>query len=155
MSEIDLSSTSITNKVEAPFNSAIDCLIRISRILQKIERVSVEYILYSDISAFRLNAGQAQHIKARLVKQLFVQSIPLMTPNSKIIISNEIKKIKLSVKKSFDRTGTCGSSVELFDQTVDEKLDDLVIMIEEDLQRSNFFMPPRKQPGAAVAQAHN
>ena len=150
MSELEQPTTNSTYKSDAPFNSAVDCLMRISRILQRIEKISVEYTLYSDISGIKLNAGQAQHIKARLVKQLYVQAIPLMSKNAKENILRKINNIKLHFSKSYNRTGNSSVKNEIYNVDVDNELDMVVIDIEEDLQSSNFFMPPKKIAGRAI-----
>ena len=148
MSELEQPSTDY--KSDAPFNSAIDCLMRISRLIQKIEKVSVEYILYTDIPGLRLSAGQAQHIKARLTRELYKQARPLMNKAPKESLLTRLKNIQLKVKKSFDRSGQKYVITEVFDKDIDWELDNIVMEIEDDLQENNFFMPPKRRAGQAV-----
>lgn len=142
------------NSPAAPFNAAIDCLMRISRLLQKIEKVSTEYTLYTDIIGIKLNAGQAQHIKHRLVKQLVLQSIPLLSDSKRKELWAQACSIVPKAKQTMDtKTGKNNSAYEIFDDAVDKKLDDVVFNVQLDLQdKGKFFMPPRKDPMRAVLE---
>ena len=142
------------NSPAAPFNAAIDCLMRLSKLIQDIRKVSTEYTLYTDIIGIRLNAGQAQHIKHRLVKQLIVQAIPLLTDDSRKSLWDRIQKIKPKIKETMNsKTGKDSNVYEVFDEGIENKLDDIVFRVQSDLQeKGKFFMPPRKDPMRAVLQ---
>ena len=142
------------NSPAAPFNAAIDCLMRISNLTKKIEKVSTEYTLYSEIVGIKLNAGQAQHIKHRFVKQLIIQSTPLLSTNARKDLWDRVTAIQLKVKNNMDyKTGKNTSSYELYDESINEALDRIVLDLQIDLQdKGKFFMPPRKDPMRAVLQ---
>lgn len=144
-----------TNSPAAPFNAAIDCLMRISKLIQDIKRVSVEFSMHTGIAGINLTSGQAQHIKRRLVKQLYVQAIPLLSDTSRETIKKMIDGVRPIVFQPVGRTGKKANDIEIYDIGIDEKLDDIVIEIEKDLQdHGKFFMPPRLDPRRAILRGH-
>lgn len=148
MSELDLPTSSY--KSDAPFNSAIDCLMRISDLIKKIAKVSIEYTLYDNVAGIHLTGGQAQHIKHRLIIELYKQASVLMTKDAKKEIWPKIMAVKLLVRKEYDRVGQTTKTVEVYSDQVNMELDKIELDILDDLQDSNFFMPPKKKAGMAV-----
>lgn len=143
-----------SNNSAAPFNAAIDCLMRISRLLQKIEKVSVEHTVFTDIFGIRITAGQAQHLKFRLAYQLYIQSIPLLTKEGRVSIKAQLDAIKLKFATPYNsKTGKAYHGVEVYDDKIEMYLNDIVIDIQKDLQdNGKYFMPPRKDPMRAVLE---
>lgn len=145
-----------SNSPEAPFNAAIDCLMRIAGIIKKIEKVSTEYILYTDIQGIKLTAGQAQHMKKRFVMELIKQATPLISANRRKEFWDKVKAVPLKVNTSFNsKTNKTTSVSEVYDDKINIQLDEIVIDVQIDLQdKGRFFMPPRKDPSRAVGEGH-
>lgn len=119
----------------AAFNMAIASLMRIHDILKLITKYSMSSFNTS------LAPGPIQHMKYRLVRQLYVQSVPLMKPESKKPIKDNLNKIKLAREVTPTKQVT-----ELYDHQVEMDLDDCICEIEEALQIQGYFMPPRSDP---------
>lgn len=121
--------------IGAPFNMAVASLMRIHDILKDITKYSM--------SSFNTNMppGPIQHMKYRLVRQLYVQSVPLMKNDDKGPLVKELDSIQL--KREVTPTGVV---TELYDHEVEKKLDQLICKIEEALQVQGYFMPPKSDP---------
>lgn len=132
---------------EGKFNAAVETLMKISAILSKIETVSTEYVLFTNMSGIALTAGQAQHTKHRLVKMLLLRAAPLMKSVERTEeIYKDILGIKLKVNNKVDNlTGNISSVVEEFDPEIDVKLDIIILKIEAELQKGKHFMPDKSK----------
>ncbi len=121
--------------IGAPFNMAVASLMRIHDILKLITKYSMSSFNTS------LPPGPIQHMKYRLVRQLYVQSVPLMKKESKKPIKDTLNSIKLSREVTPSKNVT-----ELYDHKVEMELDDCICEIEEALQVQGYFMPPKSDP---------
>lgn len=140
-----------TNAAAAPFNNAIDCLMKISDIITKIQRVSTEYVLYTDIPGIRLSSGQAQHIKHRLIRMLIIRAAPLMSENARIESRKKIMTIKTEYSITYDKVGKRQTRKETYSEEIDLQMDALIFYIVTDLQdKGKYYMPPRDDPRRAV-----
>ncbi len=138
------------NREEAAvFNMAIATLQRIDLILREIKLISVGNSMQA--YGFEMNMGLAQHTKLKLVKQLFIQSIPLFNPKQrdkqKKEIQGMIDKIQPPIIKHISRYSRRGHYFsEGYSPDVEKQLDEVVIRIEEILQQEQYFMPPKSSP---------
>ena len=120
----------------APFNMALATLERVNNILREITEISVgEY--GGNIQCF--------YAKLKLVKQLFLASIPLIdNKEEKDKLQKEIFKLNQMFGVKYDarsqkRRLTCYKEI-------DTELDYVIIKIQEVLQKEKYFMPPKNDP---------
>jgi len=131
----------------APFNMALKTLEKVHNILVAIEKSSVYYSNDGEVTIL-FKPGQAQHIKYRLVRQLFIQSIPLFdrkrddTQDWITEMGTRIKEVQLIYGNRFYDNKLVGK-FEGFNQDIDDELDDIVIEISQQLQIEGYFMPPK------------
>ena len=123
----------------APFNLALTTLMDIRQILREIRWVSTY-----DMGQ---TPGQNQHTKWKLVKQLFIQSTPLLKDEKQAEIKKNLDKISPKWIKKVDAkymyVGKSGFA-ERFDPGVDKALDEVTIQIQDALQAEGYFMPPHE-----------
>lgn len=134
-------------KEGAPFNSAVDTLMRISDILKDITKITIGVYQGSQIQ----DQGQVQETKYRLVNMLRVMATPLLKKEQVIELNEEWNKIELFKV----RTGTPGKGsnvVVKFSPEVENKLDEFTIDLQFILQEEGYFMPPKGDPRFAFAQ---
>lgn len=131
----------------APFNMALFTLEKIHNLLKMIAMVSAG--LEQETNQL-LGQGKAQHIKCKLVKQLYIQCVPLLDPIKnkqwKVDMLKRIREIKPLLGKRIDRFGKFTGSFESFSSNIEDELDDVVIEIQERLQEEKYFMPPKNDP---------
>lgn len=130
----------------APFNMALKTLEKIHNILIQIALVSV--IPTPTDMNYNLALGKAQHAKYALVRQLYIQSIPLFdkkqTAEWKIEMNQGIRDLKKDlITASVYNNGKIIGMEERYSHEMDEILDDVTIEIEETLQDEGYFMPPK------------
>lgn len=131
----------------APFNMALFTLEKIHNILKLIIMVSSGY----DENENPISSGKAQHLKYSLIRQLYVQSIPLLDPVKnkewKKEMWEKIKNINLKWKQIIDtsRSKIVGYS-ELATKDNEILFDEIIIEIQERLQEEKYFMPPKDDP---------
>lgn len=121
----------------APFNFALATLMRINSIIELIGRVNL------------MGEERSQFIKLDLIKQLFIQSIPLINKQeTKDALKKKIDDLKLpEPKKIFDLNGTFVRYEVTFDSKAEAALDKLEVDIQEALQAEGaYFMPTRSDP---------
>ena len=131
---------------KAPFNMAIATLERLSDILREINKVEQSFIPLE----------MKQERKVYLVKQFYIQSVPLLTekqrtelqPKAMQIIPKEQKIIETKIGAASRITG----KKVVYDPDLDNILNILLIDIQVSLQDGKYFMPPRKDRGRAVAE---
>ena len=129
----------------APFNMALNTLERLGKILEEIKQVSVTP---SDV----LSGGDIQHIKFRLVKQFWIQSVPLMSKGQKEEIQKKFNEIKLNfVPKVINKH--IADYVPSFSPKAEQELDEIIILVQEKLQDQKYFMPPKSDPKVAWRQS--
>ncbi len=128
----------------APFNMALFTLEKIHNILKHIVNASI-------VVDERVTAGQIQHMKYRLVRQLFIQSITLI--DRKKEGNKEWKKgmaIRIKVVQLYFGEKTRGEQIvgnfQAYNQDTEDELDDITIDIQERLQDEGYFMPPKDDP---------
>lgn len=132
----------------AVFNMAISTLEKIHNILRNIAMVSVGFTIDSEETTL-MDPGKSQHIKYRLVNQLFIQSIPLIDSNKYEDWKNDMKdRIRRIVPRYGARYSDCKQvgSFEVFVPEIEFELDDIVIEIQEQLQKEGYFMPSKHDP---------
>ena len=133
---------------------AIATLERLGNLLTEIKNISLGVMPGNR----PINSnGEIQHIKYKMVKQFFVQSVPLLKDaDEKIILSrlNKIKPIYVNyMQKSNNKLGfTKVGDIPYYSEVIENALDDILIKIQNFLQRDGFFMPPKHDPRAAWKQ---
>ena len=86
-------------------------------------------------------------IKYMLVRQLYIQAIPLLIEPEEKTIQDNLEKIKLP--KPISKSNAGGSDAHTlypYSLDIENKLDNIVIEIQNALQRQGYFMPPKNDP---------
>ncbi len=131
----------LTQSKEAPFNMAIATLKRLDEILVEIKTASSMTVLDPVIS---------QSIKINLVRQFFLNAIPLLEEKDikrfrKTIFSlRETKRKKIS--NSAYGESKVGEMVSVYDYRMDLYLDNILVEVQLALQKNRFFMPSSNNP---------
>lgn len=141
------SSNNSTEQTEGKFNSGIDTLMDISLILKELRNVSVR----SHLQEFKeqLPIGRAQHIRVKLLRHLFIRSVPLI--DKKLI--PDLKK-RIFALKVFWRSNGAGSDIkgeinklvppgyyEGYSPNLEDDVDEIIVDISIALQESGgYFM---------------
>jgi len=139
--EID---TKLQDKGTAPFNMALNTLEKVHNILKQIVLVSSGYFI--ERSGEDLTPGKAQHVKYRLVRQLFIQSIPLFDKETTKDWVEKMRKklwqIKPTISNNY-KDNVVVSQFESYSEKLNDDLDDITIDIQAQLQLEGYFMPPK------------
>lgn len=121
---------------EAAFNAAIATLMRLDRILIDIKDNSI---------AEKRTKGKKQHYKYRLVKAFYVQSVPLIKDKEdKDLIKKKLLAIKLIYREVIAWNNY--TTPKYIDE-IENELDDILILIQEALQKGGHFMPEKRDTG--------
>ena len=131
-----------STETKAPFNMAISTLESLRAILNNIRRLAED--IYLDDAA-------KQKLKINLVKRFYVDSSPLLKTDVveryKSILN--IKPKEYIVVKDYRKTN---KRKVIFDQQLEEVLDQCLIEIQRELQLEKYFMPPKKDLSRAVSE---
>lgn len=137
----------------AVFNMAIAQLQMLNGILKNIAMLGSVY--FESGSEEELSPGKAQHIKYRWVRQLFIQSTPLLDIKTdaewKKTTYEKVKNVKLTFLKKCRNNEVVGY-VESYNSEIENLLDDIVMEIQERLQCHKYFMPPKNDVRFAWSQ---
>jgi len=140
-SEIEMNESSKPDS--APFNMAL-------RTLEKIHDISRSITIASSKPyTGEMTSGKSQHLKYTLIKQLFIQSLSLVTKETQAYKDKvwvDIKNIKLEWKLLKNNSKVVGM-VENATNKIEIKLDELTMEILDKLQVEGYFMPPRNDVG--------
>ena len=135
---------------KAPFNMAINTLERLGETLNQIRRIEQE---------FMIPEATRQEMKIGLVKQFFVQASPLLLDHAaekKALIQERVMVLEPKRLPRLVSNGTGASVVRgtkvVYDFKLDQKLDALLIEIQDTLQEGRYYMPPRRNKGRAAAE---
>lgn len=129
----------IDQNTAAPFNMAISTLESIREILREIKQVGM------------FQTGESQKLKIELTKQLLLQSVPLLDPETVALIKEKVLSLKPIEADEVNKfTGRFIRRKIIFDWDMDRKLNDFSLEIQQKLQKKNYFMPPRKDLSKAV-----
>lgn len=137
-----------SDPIKAPFNMAIATLERIHNILTKIASISSDPIIPSDVK---------QSIKVQLVKDLFIQSCALLKPKveqdiRKDFLELQPKSLQIIQSNGYGSYKKTDQQKEVYDWELEKKLNTLILKVQRELYYENYFMPPKKDPGRAVAE---
>ncbi len=119
----------------APFNLALATLERINKIL----------INFSSISLSVPDDVERCLLKKKMVKQLYIASVPLiMKRDKKLALKKQVDGLDSLFKKNYNQVEktskiTCRLNTE-------DRIDIVCMMIQEVLQEKNYFMPPGNDP---------
>lgn len=124
-------------KLNAPFNMAVDTLQRCGEILRDIKNLSATP--YLDIFSKQIE-------KINLVKQFFANCSPLLSEKT-------VKKYMfiLAIEPSNKREVNIKNQIQYlkpsFNFKLDTKLDTILVNLQRELQKEgNYLMPSRKDP---------
>jgi hypothetical protein len=129
-----------TTGLSAPFNMAIDTLMRLGRILDKVTLVGIDPMLTQNLK---------QQTKVYLVKQFFVQASPLLNPDVVVKYTPTFNSLRPNERMiATTRSGIIKKKEvkSLFDWDLEEKLDKFLLDIQTELQNEKYFMPPKNDP---------
>lgn len=116
------------------FNMAVASLMRLDAILRDIKETSKQ----------TMNMGQAQHVKAKLVKDFFVQASVLFKDETKM---KELWERVKDLKPQWTSGGEGNLGKPIFNRDLDLKLDDIIIDTQSELQKTGVFMPEYEDEG--------
>lgn len=136
-------------KDSAPFNMALATLERLSELLKEIKNVSLGF---TEGVGYSLPTGETQYAKYKLIKQFFIQAVPLLKEKEEGIIEVEFKKLRPSSRKVNDRYGKYKGEQLVYNEQLEQQLDKLLITIQNFLQADGYFMPPREDPRYAFTK---
>ena len=132
----------------APFNMALATLEKVNELLKRYATISTFYF----DGGVQMEKGQAQHTKARILRQIFLQSIPLFDIEADREFKEEINKETKEIFNKLEHINILNperkviGKREHFNQDIENELDDILIKIEEKLQEHRYFMPSKKDP---------
>ncbi|MBU0706627.1 hypothetical protein KJ807_05445 [Patescibacteria group bacterium] len=132
---------------EAPFNMAIATLQRLDSIIKSYQVVSLSI----DPKTGNIISPMARlGNKLELVKQFNINAHPILSPEQRIEITKRIKSLPMLSEQKWQSNydGYSGEHYINPKTNADEMLDDIIMAIENMLQR--YFMPSAKDIKSAV-----
>lgn len=130
------------NKPE--FSIINSTLMRINNILQEIKDISIKTELHPNNVNY-LSKGRGQHMKLKLVKDLFIQSVAFLPTKEVDVLWNKINSLKPEYRTTSDYNNKY--KVAHFNSEIEESLDLFLIEIQMKLQNKGFFDPTKKWGG--------
>jgi len=126
---------------KAPFNMAIATLMSLRYTLDRIRDIEgrIDY-----------PASERQRIKIELVKRFFVDSSPLLGEDG----SNKYKYVLDFKPMQVIKVNKIGEQkkVTIYSMELNKKLDESLLEIQIELQKSKYFMPPSDDLGTSVGR---
>jgi hypothetical protein len=123
---------------DAPFNMAVATLMRLDTILQQIR--TIDFLFQSD-------SPDKQKAHIGLVKQFYINAIPLLADAEVTDYKDRVLKIEL---KSTSRVKAGNQSMRYYyDKDIEMELNTILIELQQKLKK--YFMPKAKDPSRAVA----
>jgi len=132
----------------APFNMALNTLERLGGILTDIHKTAADGTL---------SPAQRQFIMVSHIKHFFSQACPLLEPKTVEMLSPKVLELNAGeISVNLTRNGTVIRTEKnlVFNQELEERLFNLLIEIQMELQKLKYFMPPRRDLGAAVGRVN-
>ncbi len=133
-------------KSSSAFNMAISTLERLSKILDDIKIVSVQTPIDQNKS------GTGQHIKIEYVKQFYIQAVPLLKEPDEKSLKPKLDKIQPQYWKKTNPYDNHVEYISKYNYKIECMLNNLLIEIQNCLQRDGFFMPPKDDPRFAFGK---
>ncbi len=130
---------------EGKFNIAVSYLLSINDILREIKDISLKTSIRVVEHPNFLSVGEGQRLKYKLLRNLYVQAMPLVKGkkgNDMDKIWKMIKNVKLhriDINKKKD--GYDPFWVDVYTKDVENELDELILAIQVQLQNNKYFMP--------------
>ncbi|MHA2019063.1 MAG: hypothetical protein ACTSXY_12415 [Promethearchaeota archaeon] len=131
----------IEQQSSAPFNMAVATLMRLDAILTDIKNIVREGLSKNS----RLQLVEAQRIKYNLVKQFFIQAIPLLRKDDIESLKKDLEGVSFNTKElsEIEKRKVATS----YSPKLENKMNDFLMEIQLKLQASgNYFMPPKGDP---------
>jgi len=126
----------------AVFNMALDTLKRIGKILEEIKQLSYK-------TEYTMEVRQA--VKISLVKHFFIQASPLLANETTKEYKTEILKLTPKITKIFTNKGfgidPLKDTLITYDVDLEIRLDEILIELQTQLQKQNYFMPKAEDEG--------
>jgi len=128
----------------APFNMAIATLMRLDAILTDIKNIAMEGLSKSS----KINMQESQRIKFNLVKQFFIQSIPLLKKEQINSLKEKLNNITFPELENNNLVNYKKQKIaNSYNPTMDKKMNNFIINVQLKLQEAgNYFMPPKNDP---------
>lgn len=128
------------NKID--FNMAQATLMRIDNIFKEIKEISIRTELPQNNPSF-LRKGKGQHMKLKLTRDLFVQAVPLLSTGDVELLRNKMQGLKPLYKamEVWNSGNKEKVNVALYNEGLEQSLDDFIIDLQIKLQKKGFFMP--------------
>jgi hypothetical protein len=125
----------------APFNIYMDTLKRLGEILRELRDTS---------SAIEITQDIKQQRKIALVKQFFLNAVPLLKDEIVFVYRDRV----LGLKESTSRVANVGYGGEtkimgntlIYDPKLEIELDQILLELQSVLQKEKYFMPPKHDP---------
>lgn len=136
----------LDNNSPAPFNSAIDTLMRLGKILDDMRSLVTNPILSNH---------QKQSMKVRLTKDYFIVASPLLKAEIKQKLKERCNNLMPNEKNFVSTKGGIVQKSEvksMFSWELEQKLDNFLVDVEDELQKDGYFMPPRKDLSKAITE---
>lgn len=125
----------------APFNMALDTLKRLSDIFREFTQISMDLTIPDNLR---------QSKKISLVKSFFLNAAPLLQEDKVREFQPQVFSLKCKEVKVVSRTEGKEDKVSgfriMFDQELNDKVDNLILEISLALQKEKYFMPPKTDP---------
>lgn len=140
----------------APFNMAISTLQRLDRILEDIKITSAGYIpMGIGETGQKIETAIGLDMKIRLIKQFFMQSIPLLKEKQRIELAKHLKEIPNNERWELRGSGHSAKKVwaKYYSNQLEGMWDNFLCLIQIELQKENYFMPPKNDPRFMMGQS--
>lgn len=110
----------------AKFNIGLDAQKIVAEILKRIYRLNADFYTHTNNGAL-LNAGQAQHQKYRNLISLNLAATPLYDDEDFVKeMTGKIQALKPKTKDHYDRVGKTTTYIEVYDEEIDMKINNLI-----------------------------
>lgn len=141
------------------FNMGISTLMRIDSILKEIVNLDLKDIKTNEQTSF--SKSRLQSVKLRLVKQLYINSVPLLSEKKvegEEDLWEKLSKLNLITKKNKKKRWNekdkeyIEVSSMVYDKELEQKLNDIIIQLQTQLQKKGVFMPTRDDSRLALSK---
>lgn len=125
----------------APFNMALATLFALRNILADIKNISSHPTITNELK---------QKLKLDLLKRFYVDCSPLLDEK---VVSNykEILKIRPKEMSILEHGEVTNKKKLIYDEDLAETIDAYLIKLQMELQKKNYYMPPKRDMTTAVS----
>jgi len=115
------------------FNTALATLMRLDKLLTR----------YFEISSEFTNLGKVQFYKKVITKDLIIQSTPLIKSEQVNELMESVNHVKIKIQDPSNPV-----FIPIADEEVEKELDQIVILIQQYLQKEGKYLMPSKDESA-------